>query len=84
MLATHRGPGRPAALNLSDTFVHFAPPSFVTHTKPSSLPAHSTSAVFGLSAIAVIDPCMVRVSSGEIAFWFAPFATDRNTYCAPE
>ena len=46
-LATQRGPGSPAALSLSSTLVHFCPPSCVTQTLPSSVPAHSTSAFRG-------------------------------------
>jgi hypothetical protein len=64
-------------LILSVTLTHFSPPSRVTQTYPSSVPAHSTSGLVGLSARAVPLPILVRVISGETAFASAPRLTDR-------
>jgi hypothetical protein len=47
-------------------------------------PAQRRSGLRGLSAMAVIDPFLVRVSSGETAFRLDPRLTDRNTYWAPQ
>ena len=84
MLATQRGPGSPAALSLSSTLSTSARRRCVTQTLPSSVPAHSTSAFRGLSAMAEIVPFLEAVRSGLIAFRLSPLLTERKTYCAPE
>src|ERR1017187_6941974 len=44
------------------TLVHFAPPSVVSCSKPSPVPAHSTLTSSGEGASAVIDPCGAGVT----------------------
>src|SRR5262249_58672043 len=74
----------PAGLSFWVAFALFCPPALVSHTNPSSVPTQSTSGFFGLSAIAVMVPCLVRVSSGEIGLRSSPRLTERNRYCAPQ
>src|SRR5262245_31299460 len=74
MVATQKGFGRPTLLV---TFFQLAPPSRVTHSWPSSVPAHTTSGLRGHSDRAVALP--LRVISGEIALKSSPRFTERNT-----
>src|SRR5207237_2299679 len=74
IVATHRGPGRPT---FSVTLVQSLPPLRVTHRKPSSVPAQSTSALRGDSERAVALPRFVRVISGEIGCRLSPLYSER-------
>ena len=79
MLVTQPGPGRPAALNLSDRFVHVLQPSLVSQTAPSSVPAQNGMGLHGDSESAVPVPRLVSEISGDTACKSSPCFNERKT-----
>src|SRR5262245_37202816 len=76
MVATQKGLGRPT---LAVRFFQLTPPSRVSHSWPSSVPAHRTSGLRGHSARAVALALPLLVVSGEMALKSSPRFTERNT-----
>src|SRR5262249_13159064 len=74
MVATQNGLGRPT---LPVMFFQLTPPSRVSHSWPSSVPAQSTSGLRGDSDRAVALALPLRVISGEMALKSSPRFTER-------